>query len=70
VEAEKRLPTEYRDDYRRVIRGTGADGMAKMEAGVCEGCGKQVTLNMQNNLLLGKPVFCTACGRLLYAAER
>jgi predicted nucleic acid-binding Zn-ribbon protein len=70
VEAEKRLPTEYRDDYRRVIRGKGADGMARMEAGVCEGCGKQVTLNMQNNLLLGKPVFCTTCGRLLYAAER
>jgi predicted nucleic acid-binding Zn-ribbon protein len=70
AEAEKRLPTEFRDDYRRVIRGKGADGMAKMDAGVCEGCGKQVTLNMQNHLLLGKPVFCTACGRLLYPAER
>jgi predicted nucleic acid-binding Zn-ribbon protein len=70
VEAEKRLPTEFREDYRRVIRGKGADGMARMEAGVCEGCGKQVTLNMQNYLLLGKPVFCTACGRLLYTAER
>ena len=65
VEAEKRLPGEFREDYRRVIRGKGADGMAKMEGGVCEGCGKQVTLNMQNHLLLGKPVFCTACGRLL-----
>jgi predicted nucleic acid-binding Zn-ribbon protein len=70
VEAEKRLPAEFRDDYRRVIRGKGAEGMARMEAGVCEGCGKQVTLNMQNYLLLGKPVFCTACGRLLYTAER
>jgi len=70
VEAEKRLPGEFREDYRRVIRGKGAEGMAKMEAGVCEGCGKQVTLNMQNHVMLGKPVFCTACGRLLYAAER
>jgi predicted nucleic acid-binding Zn-ribbon protein len=70
VEAEKRLPAEFRDDYRRVIRGKGAEGMAKMEAGVCEGCGKQVTLNMQNHLLLGKPVYCTACGRLLYTAQR
>jgi len=69
-EAEKQLPTEFRDEYRRVIRGKGAEGMAKMEAGVCEGCGKQVTLNMQNHLMLGKPVFCTACGRLLYTAER
>ena len=70
AEAEKRLPAEFREDYRRVIRGKGAEGMAKMEAGVCEGCGKQVTLNMQNHLLLGKPVFCTACGRLLYPTER
>lgn len=70
AEAEKRLPQEFREDYRRVIRGKGADGMAPMEAGVCEGCGKQVTLNMQNHLMLGKPVFCTACGRLLYKAER
>jgi predicted nucleic acid-binding Zn-ribbon protein len=70
AEAEKRLPPEFREDYRRVIRGKGADGMARMESGVCEGCGQQVTLNMQNHLLLGKPVFCTACGRLLYTAER
>jgi predicted nucleic acid-binding Zn-ribbon protein len=70
ADAEKQLPSEFRDEYRRVIRGKGAEGMAKMEAGTCEGCGKQVTLNMQNHLMLGKPVFCTACGRLLYLAER
>jgi predicted nucleic acid-binding Zn-ribbon protein len=70
IEAEKRLPAEFREDYRRVIRAKGAEGMARMESGVCEGCGQQVTLNMQNHLLLGKPVFCTACGRLLYASER
>lgn len=70
TEAEKQLPAEFRDDYRRVIRGKGAEGMAKMESGVCEGCGNQVTLNMQNHLMLGKPVFCTSCGRLLYSAPR
>jgi predicted nucleic acid-binding Zn-ribbon protein len=70
ADAEKELPTDFREDYRRVIRGKGADGMAKMEDGVCEGCGKQVTLNMQNHLMMGKPVFCTACGRLLYTGER
>jgi predicted nucleic acid-binding Zn-ribbon protein len=70
AEAEKQLPAEFRDDYRRVIRGKGADGMARMEDGTCEGCGKQVTLNMQNQLMLGKAIFCTACGRLLYVAAR
>jgi predicted nucleic acid-binding Zn-ribbon protein len=70
AEAEKKIPAEFREDYRRVIRAKGAEGMARMEAGVCEGCGQQVTLNMQNHLRLGKPVYCTACGRLLYAAAR
>ncbi len=70
AEAEKNLPADFRIDYQRVIRAKGADGMARMEDGVCEGCGKQVTLNMQNLLLLSKPVFCLACGRLLYRRER
>lgn len=70
ADAEKNLPTDFQGDYLRVIRAKGADGMARMEDGVCEGCGKQVTLNMQNMLLLSKPVFCLACGRLLYRGER
>lgn len=69
VEAEKQLPAEFRDDYNRVIRGKGADGMAEVNRGVCEGCGQSITLNLQNKLLLSQPIFCTACGRLLYAAE-
>lgn len=69
AEAEKNLPADFRADYTRVIRAKGADGMARMEDGVCDGCGKQVTLNMQNQLLLSKPVFCLACGRLLYRGE-
>ena len=66
TEAEKGLPADFRNDYDRVIRAKGADGMARMEGGCCEGCGQSVTLNQQNYLILSKPVFCTACGRLLY----
>jgi predicted nucleic acid-binding Zn-ribbon protein len=69
VEAEKALPSDFRGDYDRVIRAKGADGMARMEGGSCEGCGQSCTINQQNHLLLSKPVFCTACGRLLYNAE-
>lgn len=69
AEAEKALPADFRADYDRVIRAKGADGMARMEGGTCEGCGRSVTLNQQNYLMLSKPVFCTACGRLLYRAE-
>jgi len=69
ADAEKRLPAEFRDDYQRVIRGKGADGMAGAEDGVCLGCGQQIPINVQNLLLLGDPVRCRSCGRILYPPE-
>jgi len=69
AEAEKSLPATLKDDYRRVIRGKGAEGMAQMDDGVCQGCGQQITLNMQSELMMSQPVFCKSCGRLLYIAE-
>jgi len=64
--AERNIPAEFKEDYRRVIRGKGAEGMAEVQDGVCLGCGQQITLNMQNDLMLSKPLFCKACGCLLY----
>jgi predicted nucleic acid-binding Zn-ribbon protein len=69
ITAEAALPADFRADYNRVVTGKGADGLAPVEDGVCNGCGKQITLNMQNELLLSKPVFCRSCGRLLYNPE-
>jgi predicted nucleic acid-binding Zn-ribbon protein len=69
AEAEKNLPATLKDDYRRVIQGKGAEGMASVEDMVCQGCGQQITLNMQNDLLLSRPIFCKSCGSLLYLAE-
>lgn len=69
IEAEKQLPSTLKEDYQRVIRGKGADGMAPVEDLVCQGCGQKITLNMQNDLLLSKPVFCKNCGCLLYLNE-
>jgi predicted nucleic acid-binding Zn-ribbon protein len=70
AEAESNLPAEFKADYQRVIRGKGAEGMAEMEGQVCSGCGQQITLNMQNNLMMDKLVFCTSCGCLLYLGEK
>ncbi len=69
-DAEQGLPADLKDEYRRVIRGKGVDGMAEADGRVCQGCGFQITLNMQNDLLLSKPIFCKACGCLLYISER
>ncbi len=67
--AEKELPTDFKVDYQRVIRGKGAEGMAGVDDQVCLGCGVNITLNMKNELLLSKPVFCKSCGCLLYIGE-
>lgn len=69
AEAESNLPADFKGDYQRVIRGKGAEGMAEVEGQVCLGCGQQITLNMQNNLMLDKLVFCNSCGCLLYMGE-
>ena len=69
VEAEKSLPADLKPDYQRIIQSKGAEGMAECEDQVCLGCGKQITLNMQNELMLSKPVFCKSCGCLLYLGE-
>ncbi len=64
--AEKQIPADFKQDYQRLVRSKGAEGLAEVEGGVCQGCGQSVTINMQNNLLLSKPAFCTSCGCLLY----
>ena len=67
---EASLPMEFKGDYRRVLRGKGAEGLAAVEDGCCGGCGQQITLNMQNELLMSKLVPCKSCGRLLYMPEK
>lgn len=69
VKSEKNLPAEIKPDYDRIIRSKGSDGMAESESQTCLGCGKQITLNMQNDLLMSRPVFCKSCGCLLYLVD-
>jgi predicted nucleic acid-binding Zn-ribbon protein len=67
--AEGALPSDFKTDYERVVRSKGADGLAEVDDGVCSGCGQQILLNMQNELMLSRPAFCKSCGRLLYLPE-
>jgi uncharacterized protein len=67
--SENALPADFKVDYDRVVRQKGADGLAEVDDGVCTGCGQQILLNMQNQLMLSRPAFCKGCGRLLYLPE-
>jgi predicted nucleic acid-binding Zn-ribbon protein len=69
AEVEKNLPPDFRADYERIVKARGADALAPVEDGVCTGCGQQITLNMENDLQLGKTILCRACGRLVYLPD-
>jgi predicted nucleic acid-binding Zn-ribbon protein len=68
-ESEATLPDEVRQVYRRIVRGKGEDALAMVENQCCGGCNQQIQLNMLNQIMLGQPVFCKTCGRLLYLPE-
>jgi len=67
--SESKLPADIRQDYERIVRSKGADGMAQIEGEYCGGCHRQITPNMYSSLKLNHAVFCKMCGRLLYLPE-
>ncbi len=70
IEAENIIPGDVRDQYRRVVKGRGADGMAPVENSACSGCYVSVTAQMLNDLINDDVlVFCKSCGRILYLPE-
>jgi uncharacterized protein len=69
AQSESTLPDEIRDIYNRIVRGKGEDALAMVENQCCGGCNQQIPLNMLNKIMLGQPVFCKTCGRLMYLPE-
>jgi len=68
-QVEGDLPGDFRDLYRRLIRAKGGDALAAIHGEFCGGCNQHVPLNMVNGVMLGKPLCCKSCGRLLYVEE-
>ncbi len=67
--AEAALPADFKTDYSRIADARGEDALAQVEGEICGGCYQTLTPQMLNELQLSKPVFCKACGRLLYLPE-
>jgi len=68
-QTEAELPEEFRDLYRRLVKAKGKDALCPIRGEFCGGCHQHVPLNLIAGVMLGKPVCCKACGRLLYLAE-
>lgn len=67
VEAD--LPEDFRKEYLRVSKAKGEDALAALDGGSCGGCYQMLSPQTVNQLSLGKPIFCSSCGRLLYLPE-
>lgn len=68
-EAETALPADFKQQYDRIVNAKGEDALAQVEDDCCGGCYQSITANQQNDLYMGRAVFCKACGRLLYLPE-
>jgi len=63
------LSGEIQELYRRVVRQRGEDALAVVNDQCCSGCNQQVPINLCSQIMLGRPVACRTCGRLLYLPE-
>jgi len=68
-QCEASLPPKIKEPYNRVIRRRGEDAMAAVENQFCSGCNQHVPLNVCAEMMLGHPMFCKTCGRMLYMPE-
>jgi uncharacterized protein len=68
-QTEATLPRDIRDLYNRIVRQKGEDALAIIENQCCGGCNQQIPLNACNMVMLGQPVGCKTCGRLLYLPD-
>lgn len=70
AEAEAIIPSDQRDQYRRVVKQKAADAMAAVENSACTGCFVTVTAQTINELINATQInFCKSCGRVLYLHE-
>ena len=68
-QSEATLPREIHALYARIVQKKGEDALAIIENQYCGGCNQQIPLNTCNMVMLGQPVSCKTCGRLLYLPE-
>jgi len=68
-EAETIVPTEIRDQYRRLVEAHGPGAMAESSNGVCMNCFVQLTPQKKVLLNSGNLLYCGSCGRLLYQGK-
>lgn len=63
---EEELPIAMRDQYARLVKAHGADGLSGVKGMVCQQCRSMVGESNVIDLESGKFVCCPVCGRGMY----
>ena len=69
TELEKKIPADIRMDYQRVASSRGEESLAPLDGDFCGNCFHKITTMQHSNLAANKPVFCKACGALIYLPD-
>ena len=67
--AEAELPSEFVGEYRRISAAKGEDAFGHVSDKYCGTCSRQITAQMNNDVLTGKLTICGSCGAILYPKE-
>lgn len=66
AEAEKCVPRDLREDYRRLVVAKGSECLALVEHYACSECYVEVSPQQRVELRSARATKCKSCGRLLY----
>lgn len=64
--AEKTLPSEPAEKYRRMVLSRGSRALAAVRNSACSNCFVQVTAQQKIQIKAGNIIFCSNCGSMLY----
>jgi len=66
---ERLLPSEPKEQYRRLVASRGAKAMSAVSNGACGNCYVNLTAQQRIQIKSGVVLFCSSCGALLYIDE-
>ena len=64
--AESDVPEDIRPQYQRLVNAYGGEALAAVDGQTCSHCHMQITTQQLHEVVTGRFVFCTSCGRGLY----
>jgi predicted nucleic acid-binding Zn-ribbon protein len=64
---DAQIPEDLVPMYQKVIKGRGADALARIEGRVCTVCNTELTPQNASEVKRGMFVLCKSCGRIMYA---